>query len=206
MSFWVEKVRILCTWLFVICLIALFAVTDAYWTRLPIIEESLMALGCFLVGMGMIGRAWCSVYIAGKKDAQLVSQGPYALCRNPLYLFSFLGALGVALASETMTIPALVFATFMVYYAFVIRAEEKRLRVLFVPEFDAYLKSVPRFFPTLQSWNLMLASEEMKCVIHPRRIRASFMDLIWFVGLIGIVELISACHETQLLPVYFYLY
>jgi protein-S-isoprenylcysteine O-methyltransferase Ste14 len=36
-------------------------------------------------------RLWCSLYISGYKNSQLITSGPYSLCRNPLYFFSFVG-------------------------------------------------------------------------------------------------------------------
>jgi protein-S-isoprenylcysteine O-methyltransferase Ste14 len=41
-------------------------------------------------------RLWSTLYIGGRKRVVLVSDGPYSLCRNPLYVGTFLIALSNA--------------------------------------------------------------------------------------------------------------
>lgn len=57
----------------------------------PYISGILFLVGCLCVGAAMAGRIWCAQYIAGYKNDVLVREGPYSVCRNPLYFFSFLG-------------------------------------------------------------------------------------------------------------------
>ena len=57
--------------------------------------------GFLLVALACLGRIWCSLFIAGHKDEVLVTTGPYALCRHPLYSLSVLGALGLGLTSRS---------------------------------------------------------------------------------------------------------
>ena len=57
-------------------------------------------IGYALIGVGAVGRMWCGVYIAGRKNKELCQDGPYSLCRNPLYVFSFIGTVGVALGAR----------------------------------------------------------------------------------------------------------
>jgi len=47
-----------------------------------------------------------------------------AMCRNPLYFFSLLGALGVGLTTETLLIPFVILIAFVGYYPNVIKSEE----------------------------------------------------------------------------------
>ena len=58
----------------------------------PYVSGILFLVGCLCVGAAMAGRMWCAQYIAGYKNDVLVREGPYSVCRNPLYFFSFLGA------------------------------------------------------------------------------------------------------------------
>src|SRR4051812_14485555 len=60
------------------------------------------ALGFLCVTVACLGRIWCSVFIAGHKDEMLVTTGPYAACRHPLYALSMLGALGLGLTSRSI--------------------------------------------------------------------------------------------------------
>ena len=61
----------------------------------PYVSGILFLVGCLCVGAAMVGRMWCAQYIAGYKNDVLVREGPYSVCRNPLYFFSFLGGIGV---------------------------------------------------------------------------------------------------------------
>jgi hypothetical protein len=35
-----------------------------------------------IAAVASLGRMWCSLYIAGSKDKELITNGPYSLCRN----------------------------------------------------------------------------------------------------------------------------
>ena len=70
----------------------ILALSSSEWHfQSSFIEHILWFFGWLFVGIGVMGRIWCSLYISGFKNAKLVTEGPYSLCRNPLYLFSYLG-------------------------------------------------------------------------------------------------------------------
>src|SRR5215218_8500472 len=75
--------------------------------------------GFLCVCLACLGRIWCSVFIAGHKDADLVTTGPYARCRHPLYACSILGALGMGLATQSALLcaAAVLLITALVVYA-----------------------------------------------------------------------------------------
>ena len=100
-----ERFRTLISLLFGLAIGCALLFGESRWEMSPLIEESLMLLACFMAGIGAFGRIWCSLYIAGYKNNVLVIEGPYSMCRNPLYFFSFIGGLGVACATETFTVP-----------------------------------------------------------------------------------------------------
>jgi len=54
-------------------------------------HEGVEAVGLAAIVFAIVGRAWCSLYIGGRKKAEIVSRGPYSITRNPLYVFSFFG-------------------------------------------------------------------------------------------------------------------
>lgn len=63
-----------------------------------ILDEGLEIFGYALLLVAAPGRIWCSIYIVGRKDEELCTDGPYSLVRNPLYAFSLLGLVGASSA------------------------------------------------------------------------------------------------------------
>lgn len=85
---------------------------------------------------------------------ELVTSGPYAYVRNPLYLANMLLYSGFALASGALqpylTIAAILF--FAWQYGMIISLEEATLTTLFGEPYARYCSTVPRFLPTLFSF------------------------------------------------------
>jgi protein-S-isoprenylcysteine O-methyltransferase Ste14 len=99
--------------------------------------------GFLLVAFACLGRIWCSLFIAGHKDEVLVTTGPYALCRHPLYSFSVLGALGLGLTSRSALLCILVVALIAALLIYAASCEEQFLADAFPEEFKAYLVATP---------------------------------------------------------------
>lgn len=192
----VAKLRVALTVLFGLLVGASLTVTDSRWPDSNWFSLCSVLLGCGLVGLGAIGRLWCILYIGGYKSHALVTSGPYSICRNPLYFFSLLGAVGVGLTTETMTLPAIILAMFAVYYPAVIRNEENVLRDRHGAEFDAYCKITPAFFPR---WSLLREPEEWTA--HPRVFRRCAFDALWFIWLVGVVEFAEGLRDANILPI-----
>ena len=199
----VGKLRMLATQAFVIILVLILSFSESAWegSAMPFVSSILFLMGAVLVGVASMGRLWCSLYIAGYKTEILVTEGPYSITRNPLYFFSLLGAIGVGLASETILIPIIIFIAFTIYYPFVIKIEEVELRNLFGEKHYAYCKNVPLFFP-----NISKLKEPEKYVVKPKIFRRHVFDALWFVWLIGIMEIIESLHELDIIPVLFKIY
>ncbi|HQN80297.1 MAG TPA: isoprenylcysteine carboxylmethyltransferase family protein [Kiritimatiellia bacterium] len=159
------------------------------------VATGLFTLGMFLVAIGSLGRMWCSLFIAGYKDQVLITQGPYSLTRNPLYFFSVFGALGVGFCTETFTFPALLLAVMVLYYPLVVRKEERRLRARFGRDFDDYARRVPAFFP-----NFALFSEPDTYLVKPIVYRRHMFSALWFVWIVGLLELAEGLKELGWMP------
>lgn len=158
-----------------------------------LITPALFLLGLVLVGIATVGRLWCSLYISGYKNAELVMAGPYSISRNPLYFFSFLGFIGLGFATETVTFPLALAIVFGIAYPVIIAREEQYLRTKFGDAFTAYAARTPRFFPRFsglvepESWG-----------VNPRLFRRTMGDVLWFVWLVGVIELVEALHEYHI--------
>ncbi|MGD9782055.1 MAG: isoprenylcysteine carboxylmethyltransferase family protein [Kiritimatiellia bacterium] len=156
----------------------------------PMVSTCLFFIGMVLVAVGSLGRMWCSVYIAGYKDRTLITQGPYSICRNPLYFFSTFGALGIGFCTETFTFPLAVLVVMILYYPLVVRKEERRLREYFGSDMDDYLKRVPAFFPKFS-----LFSEPETYTVKPAAYRRHMFSALWFVWIVGLIELAEGLKE-----------
>lgn len=167
----------------------------------PEISGVLFLIGCALVGIAIVGRLWCAQYIAGYKDNTLVREGPYSMCRNPLYFFSFLGTIGVGLCTESLALTAFLIVCFGLLYRSIIHTEETKLIRIFGEPYADYLREVPRFLP-----NPHLFHEPRLYEVVPGVFRHAAGDALWFVVAIGVMEFIEALQDTGLLPTLFSLY
>jgi protein-S-isoprenylcysteine O-methyltransferase Ste14 len=78
---------------------------------------------------------------------ELITQGPYGLVRNPIYLGMFGLMVATGLAYSTWWALGAAILVFLVGNRIRIRAEEKLLREAFGERFDDYARRVPAFFP-----------------------------------------------------------
>ena len=150
-------------------------------------------LACVIIAA--LGRVWSSVYIAGRKTSTLVASGPYSTTRNPLYLFSLIGAAGLGLASGSLVILALLTISFGLYYPFVFLREEESLRKIHGEAFEAYATKVPRFIPKMS-----LYSEPEVCQVNTRQLRKAILDAGYFLWIYGALEVVQSLHNASILP------
>ncbi|MFQ7535591.1 MAG: methyltransferase family protein [Akkermansia muciniphila] len=193
-----ERFRTLISLIFGLAIGCSLLFGESRWETSPLIEESLMLLACFMAGIGAFGRIWCSLYIAGYKNNVLVTDGPYSMCRNPLYFFSFVGSIGVSCATETFTIPLLTALAFGIYYPSVIRKEQERLTALS----ETPTGTIAGTF-LLHSSLSRLKPPPTAYSVNPATFTHNIVDALWFIWFIGIFEFISGLHEAGMLPVWF---
>ena len=175
--------------------------TSRWEARSEMVATALFFIGMVLVSIGSLGRMWCSVYIAGYKDRVLIAQGPYSICRNPLYFFSTFGALGVGFCTETFTFPLALLIVMALYYPQVVRKEERRLRNHFGSDFDDYANRVPAFFPKFSRF-----TEPATYTVNPVVYRRHMFSALWFVWIVGLIELAEGLKEMGWLPSFWSLY
>ncbi len=116
------------------------------------LHEGLEAFGLGLIVVCIVGRAWCSLYIGGRKKAEIVDRGPYSISRNPLYVFSFMGAFGVGAQTGSVTLATVfLLLTVAVFYA-TVKREEAWLAGAFGQTYADYCARTPRFGPDFFKW------------------------------------------------------
>ena len=134
-----ENSRIYITRIFAVSLVVLILVSSSGWEdKASFVSTALFFVGTVLAGIASLGRLWCSLYIPGYKTDRLITEGPYSMCRNPLYFFSFLGALGLGFVSKTILIPLIIIVAFAIYYPLVIKSEEEELGRIHKKEYGVY--------------------------------------------------------------------
>jgi protein-S-isoprenylcysteine O-methyltransferase Ste14 len=175
--------------------------TQHAWAETGNVDKLLAGLGYGLLIAGCIGRIWCAVYIAGRKNLDLVDKGPFSITRNPLYFFSFLAFIGAGLSFESLTIAAAFGAAFFATHWRTIHLEERNLHKIFGAVYDEYMKRVPRFFPKPR---LYAGSEFV--TVNSRVFTRTMLEA----GLIPLVYLgaqaIEVGHEQGILPTLLRLY
>jgi protein-S-isoprenylcysteine O-methyltransferase Ste14 len=100
-------------------------------------------IGFVCVALACLGRIWCSLFIAGHKDEKLITFGPYALCRHPLYALSILGAFGLGLTSRSPLLCVAVVVLVAALLVYAASCEEQFLADSFPEDFTAYVAATP---------------------------------------------------------------
>jgi len=113
----------------------------------------LLALLGFLIRVIVIGCKKPGTSGRGTNiDVQeVVTDGMYQVCRNPLYFANFLMWLGLTIMWWEIYFFAVIVGFFAVEYFFIIKAEESYLSDKFGAVYDDYRKSVPAFLPRIKT-------------------------------------------------------
>jgi protein-S-isoprenylcysteine O-methyltransferase Ste14 len=159
--------------------------------------EALELTGFCFIFIAAIGRIWCTLYIAGRKNKILCSEGPYSMCRNPLYLFSFAGLLGICLAGQNIILTLVAVPIYLICYHFVIEAEEERLQRVFGDKFTNYISSTPRFWPRLS-----IPRDHQILEVDTKIFTRSLREIIWFLLAIILIEVIEVLKSGGITPCY----
>jgi len=136
--------------------------------------------GFACVTLACLGRIWCSLFIAGHKDETLVTSGPYAYCRHPLYSFSIVGALGLGLASKSLLLGALVVLIVAGLLTYAASCEEQFLEDAFPEEFKAYVAATPNmWWPAPRKKPLPVQLDVRPAVFWKSFLDAGSFFLLW---------------------------
>lgn len=153
-SFDLQRVQLIRKWAVGLSLLA--AVTLALFTTTlwgeNAFHEGLESFGLGAMVIAIVGRAWCSLYIGGRKKAEIVDKGPYSISRNPLYVFSYVASFGVGAQTGSVVMALLFTAIAMIVFYFTVKQEEAWLLNAFGEPYEAYLRRTPRFGPDFSKW------------------------------------------------------
>lgn len=131
---------------------ALLALADP--AASPLAPWNLVA-GTALCLLGAFWRVWGCAHL--RKNQAVITSGPYAHVRNPLYLGTLLNLFGFGLAAGHPVVvygllPAGLLAFALYYVPKKERVESDRLRRRFGEAFDVYHAAVPGYLPRPTRW------------------------------------------------------
>src|SRR3546814_9297336 len=125
-----------------------------YTNALPIFQAAAVALlmattvGLFVWASRTMGRNW-SIVARTRADHRLVTTGPFAHVRHPIYgaMFLFMLAIAIGLGTWPRLIVAIPLYALGTWQRNMV--EEALLRAMFGSDYDAYAARVRRFVPGL---------------------------------------------------------
>jgi protein-S-isoprenylcysteine O-methyltransferase Ste14 len=103
-----------------------------------------LGIGLAILARGYLGRNW-GMPMSRKENPELVTNGPYAFVRHPIYTGILLAMLGSAIDEIAFwVVPLMVFGAYFIYSA---RREEKLMIEQFPELYVAFTKRTRMFLP-----------------------------------------------------------
>ena len=141
------------------------------------------ALGAVLVALGLVVRVWAAGVL--EKGSGLCIDGPYRWVRHPLYLGSFVAAVGLCVMANSVWGWLIILPVFIILYWGQMMHEERRLAREFGGLHAEYARTVPMILPMLprtagggRGWRFgrMLVNREL----HHVAVTCSLAALFYF--------------------------
>jgi len=164
---------------------------DGFWdTTWEVVAFLILLVAAF-------GRVWTSAYISGRKDHELVVDGPYSATRNPLYFFSLLAYIGAGLAFEKLAVCLAFAIIFILSHVPTIFAEERKLRGIYRERYDEYARTVPRFWPRIGQLKLLDS-----VTFTPKIFNRAVLDCALIMAMFILAHFIEYAQMAGWVPVY----
>lgn len=179
----------------------LVAASEPVFPENSLWHETVERSGILCILIGILGRTWCSMYIGGNKLSMLVTDGPYSITRNPLYLFSAIAAFGVGAQLGSIVFAMVCAATTVTIFAVVVNHEERALADRFPDEFALYRARVPRFLPKVCQYQ-----EAEAILVRPTLVNRTFRDALLFLVAVPGIKALDTLREAGLIEPLFRLY
>ncbi|NJR14127.1 MAG: isoprenylcysteine carboxylmethyltransferase family protein [Phyllobacteriaceae bacterium] len=160
------------------------------------IHELIELAGLLAIAFGILGRIWATLFIGGRKQHEIVQDGPYSVSRNPLYLFSIIGAAGIGAQSGSLLMALFCAIVIWLVFTLTIRGEEAVLADMFGQPYRDYMARVPRLWP-----NVSLYREQATLLITPRQLYVTLRDSAYMFLAYPVFEVIELAQENGLVPI-----
>ena len=155
----------------------------------PVILGLIIAFSGQVIRAATIGLK----YIArGGKDKKvyaddLVTQGIFNHCRNPLYVGNILMLTGVGLISNSLIFMIIVVPLFSFIYQCIVLAEENFLRTKFGNEYDLYCEKANRWIPKLNGLSETFGSMKFEWWRYVTNEYNTIFNLFISIGIVSII-------------------
>ena len=192
----IRKLRVLLLRVALAPMIFVAVFTRPSWSTGSVGAFLVESAGYVFLLAGLWIRIWSILYVGARKSQELVTCGPYSICRNPLYIGTFLLAIGAGLCFENLLMLIAMVTVIVPVHMFTARLEEKHLMSKFPEEYPRYVSEVPRFWPRLRTYR----SEETVTVSTRAiwRIAVDTMAVLWIPQIEDVLELL---HQHGIVPV-----
>ena len=196
-----QRKRLFLVQLLSIVAIATLLLSRPAWSEDRPFHEIIEMTGLSLVLVCIFGRLWSILYVGSRKNGELVTSGPYSITRNPLYLFSTIGAAGIGLMFGSVVV-AMVLG-FVSYHVFRMTAQKEAdfLQGKFPQLYPSYAARTPFFWP-----DIWLYRDSGETTFSPVALRKTFLDALYFLAIFPVIEGIEYLQTTGHLPTFLWLY
>lgn len=179
---------------FMLCL-PLILFTRSAWMEPAWLFEIIENVGTFAVIGGVLGRFWAILYIGGRKNTELMQDGPYSICRHPLYFFSTLAVVGLGLMLGSFILTIILGGLTFAILSLTASQEESRMAQTFPDSWAAYTARVPRILPDPR---LFRTANDVTFSVS--QLRRNFFDALVFLSFIPLAELMEWLKDVNALP------
>jgi protein-S-isoprenylcysteine O-methyltransferase Ste14 len=190
-----QKVRIAALRIAFAAMLPLLILTQSRWTATPGVAMLLETLGIIGIFTAVLGRFWAILYIGGRKNTTVMQEGPYSICRHPLYLFSTVGAAGFGLMLGSLVLAGILGGVTFFILSLTAAREEVFLRRALGAEYEVYASGVPRMLPALNKFH----TPEL-VTFDTATLTRNAADALVFVALIPLAEILQWVRALELLP------
>lgn len=190
----VQKYRISILRVMFLCLVPFLFFTTSWWERFLAVHETMEVIGSLLIIGGVIGRFWSILYSGGRKNVSVVQDGPYSICRHPLYLFSTMAVIGLGLHLGSLIVTFVMGGLAFLILMLTAKSEERFLLVEFGDDYRDYMARVPRIVP-----DLALFHTPQTVTFSTSVLRRNAADAMVFLSFLPLAEVVEYLHESGII-------